>query len=103
MDASVEVLTGINEELRRAIEKAAAALKAAGAREVYLFGSAAKGKVRPRSDIDFAVSGLPPRAFFQAMADACDALGRQLDLIDLDDDSPFARYLKEHGELVRVG
>jgi len=78
-------------------------LKAAGAREVYLFGSAAYGKVREGSDVDLAVVGLPGRVFFKAMADAHDALGRQLDLIDLDDDSDFVRYLREHGELVRVG
>ncbi len=45
------------------IEKAAAALKAAGAREVYVFGSASKGTLRPNSDVDMAVSGLPPEVF----------------------------------------
>ena len=44
------------------IEKAAA-LKAAGAREVYVFGSASKGTLRPNADVDMAVSGLPPEVF----------------------------------------
>jgi len=35
-------------ELAPLIEKA---LKAAGAREVYVFGSASKGKLRPESDV----------------------------------------------------
>ena len=90
-------------EMDALIEKATVALKAAGAREVYVFGSASKGKLRPGSDVDMAVSGLPPEVFFRAMAAAHDALGRPLDLVNLDDDNPFTRYLKEEGELQRVG
>ncbi len=103
MGSSPEVLEGLSEELRQAIQRAAAALKAAGAREVYLFGSVAKGRLREGSDIDLAVAGLPPQVFFRAMADAHEALGCQLDLIDLDEESDFVRYLREHGELRRVG
>ncbi|HEX5410304.1 MAG TPA: nucleotidyltransferase domain-containing protein [Terriglobia bacterium] len=47
------------------IEEAAAALKAAGAREVYVFGSAATGKMRENSDVDMAVSNLPAGVFFE--------------------------------------
>ena len=90
-------------ELAPLIEKAAAALKAAGAREVYVFGSASKGKLRPESDVDMVVSGLPPEVFFGAIGKASRALGRPVDLIDLDVESPFTRYLKEEGELRRVG
>jgi predicted nucleotidyltransferase len=90
-------------DLAPLIQKAAAALLAAGAREVYLFGSASKGKLRPASDVDMAVAGLPPKVFFRAMAAAHDALGRPLDLVDLDDDNDFTRYLKGKGELLRVG
>ncbi len=93
----------MREEIDNLIEQAAAALKAAGAREVYVFGSAAKGKLRENSDVDMAVTGLPPEVFFSAMAKASRALGRPLDLVDLDEDSPFTRYLKEEGELRRVG
>lgn len=92
----------MDEELRQAILRAAAALMKLGAKEVYVFGSAATGKMREGSDVDFAVSGLPPKVFFRAMSDAADALGRELDLIDLDDDNPFTRYLREEGELQRV-
>jgi len=94
---------GLPEDLARRIEKAAEALRAAGAREVYVFGSVARGKTRPNSDVDMAVSGLPPELFYHAMAKASRALGRSLDLIDLDDDDAFTRYLKEEGELRRVG
>jgi predicted nucleotidyltransferase len=68
-----------------------------------VFGSAATGKMRENSDVDMAVSGLPPEVFFRAMAADHDALGRPLDLVDLDEDNPFTRYLKEEGELCRVG
>jgi predicted nucleotidyltransferase len=93
----------MTDEMNRLVDKAASALKAAGAMEVYVFGSASKGKMRPNSDIDIAVSGLPPEVFFRAMAKASRALGRPIDLIDLDEDNPFTRYLKKEGELQRVG
>jgi len=90
------------DELKELIRKAAIALKEAGAREVYLFGSAATGIMREESDIDMAVSGLPPEVFFKAMGRAGDILQRSLDLVDLDEDNPFTRYLKEEKELQRV-
>lgn len=93
----------MNNEMRLLIEHAAQALKSAGAREVYLFGSAAHGQMREDSDIDLAVSGLPPSQFYRAGAAAEDALGRPLDLIDLDEVTPFTKYLKEESELLRVG
>jgi len=93
----------MDDEMRQLIEKAVAVLKAAGALEVHIFGSAARGTLREDSDIDLAVSGLPPEAFFRAMAQAADVLGRSLDLIDLDEITPFTRYLKQEGELQRVG
>jgi predicted nucleotidyltransferase len=90
-------------ETRHLIEEAAAVLKSAGAREVYLFGSAARGTMGEGSDVDIAVSGLPPELFFQAMGKAADILERPLDLIDLDETTPFTEYLKTEGELLRVG
>jgi len=93
----------MNDEMKQLIEQAAAVLKEAGAREVYVFGSAARGEMRDDSDVDLAVSGLPPEVFFRALGQAEDALGRPLDLIDLDEVTPFTRYLREEGELQRVG
>ena len=96
-------MTGImTEELKSTIERAAAALKAFGAREVYLFGSAATGTMREGSDIDMAVSGLPPEVFYRALGAAREILRRPFDLIDLDDDTPFTNYLKRKGKLRRV-
>jgi predicted nucleotidyltransferase len=98
----VEEETDMDEKLKSSIARAAAELKAAGAKEVYVFGSAAYGPMREDSDIDLAVSGLPPAAFFRAMAKAGDVVDRPLDLVDLDDEGPFVEYLKGKGRLLRV-
>ena len=92
----------MNDEMKQLIERAAVALKAAGAKEVYLFGSAASGTMYEDSDIDMAVSGLPPEVFFHAMSQAHDILGRPLDLIDLDESNLFTQYLRKKGKLHRV-
>jgi predicted nucleotidyltransferase len=95
--------SNMTEELQRRIEQAAAALKAAGATEVYLFGSAADDdRFDDCSDVDLAVAGLPPEKFFRAMGAARCILDRTLDLVDLDEPSPFVRRLKEKGQLRRV-
>ncbi|MGA2507474.1 MAG: nucleotidyltransferase domain-containing protein [Chitinispirillaceae bacterium] len=85
---------------------AARILKTAGSREAYevcVFGSAAKGDVDTANDIDFAISGLPPERFFTTMGRVQMALPRQIDLVDLDEDNSFTRYLKDEHELVRIG
>jgi len=92
----------MDNDLGRLIEDAAAALKAAGAREVYLFGSAAGGRIAEGSDVDMAVAGLPAENFFQAMSAAGRILQRPLDLIDLDEQNLFTDYLKKKGKLRRV-
>ena len=93
----------MSNESKPLIECVTAELKAAGAREVYVFGSAAKGVLRADSDLDLAVSGLPASLFYRVGARISDLLGQPVDLIDLDTDTPFTRYLREENELVRVG
>ena len=94
----------MTEELKELIKEAAETLKSYGAKDVYVFGSAAEGRVDEYSDIDMAVSGLPPGVFFRAWARAVRAFpGREMDLISLDNDGPFADYLKLEGKLERVG
>ncbi len=77
-------------------------LKKSGAREVYVFGSVATGRVTEDSDVDLAVSGLPPEIFFTTMARLVDLFDRPVDLIDLDLPSPFTTYLRDKGLLRRV-
>jgi len=88
-------------DAKNLIARAAAELKSAGAREVYVFGSAARGA--SEGDVDLAVSGLPPSVFYRVGARVADLLGRSVDLIDLDVNTPFTRYLRDENELVRVG
>ena len=90
------------ENISEAVKAAADCLRRHGAREVYVFGSAASGSLREGSDVDLAVAGLPPDKFFEAMGQASDLLDRPLDLIDLDEDTLFTAYLKEKGKLRRV-
>ena len=92
----------INHEIEQLIRKAALALADSGAREVYLFGSAVRGAISEDSDIDIAVSGLPPEKFFEAMRRAANILQRPLDLVDLDEKNLFTDYLKKKGKLQRV-
>jgi uncharacterized protein len=89
-------------ELDELIHKAATVLKSFGATDVYLFGSVAKGTNNEYSDIDLAVSGIPPEKFYMAMGDTFGAIKREIDIIDLDEENSFVEYLKSHGKLQRV-
>ena len=92
----------MTDEMKARIRKAAAAFREAGAREVYLFGSAAAGRLNEWSDVDMAVEGLPPEVFFKAMGEAGDIIRRQIDLVDLDEETLFTEYLRKKGKLQRV-
>jgi predicted nucleotidyltransferase len=92
--------TQLNSEIR----KAADVLKSLGASEVFLFGSAASKRFNAgKSDIDLAVTGLPASMFIRALCKAHEVTEHKLDLVDLDDDNAFTRYLKQDGEMIRVG
>lgn len=97
------IKNSVSTEANNLIQRAAAELKSAGAREVYVFGSAAKGTDDAAGDLDLAVSGLPPSVFYRMGARVSDLIGRSVDLIDLDINTPFTRHLRTENELVRVG
>jgi uncharacterized protein len=88
----------LTSELQRAVE----ILQRNGAREVYLFGSHARGDATARSDVDFAVRGMPPEHFYRAVGEACSALSVPVDIVDLDETGPALDYLKQHGDFLRV-
>jgi predicted nucleotidyltransferase len=92
----------MSEELQKIIDHAAAILKEEGADEIFVFGSAAEGSMTEHSDIDIAASGIPPERFYAAAGRIYGIGGRPFDLIDLDDQSEFADYLKREGKLHRV-
>jgi len=95
-----ELLDMDNELLQKSLE----ILLAEGAREVYVFGSAVRGGADARkSDVDLAVRGLPAERFFRAVHLTSAALARPVDIVDLDEPSPFTRHLEREGLLHRVG
>ncbi len=53
------------------------------------------------SDLDLAVSGLPRPFFYRMGARVSDLIGHSVDLIDLDSNTPFTRYLRSENELVQ--
>jgi predicted nucleotidyltransferase len=85
-----------------ALVAAANLLLRMGATQVFVFGSATRNGLRPDSDVDMAVTGLPPMVYFSAISKASDIFGRPVDLVDLDDPTPLVRHLLGSGELVRV-
>ena len=90
-------------QTKATVDRIVEMLKGFGAKEVYLFGSAARGQMHEDSDLDFAVSGLPPRDFYRAVTRAMRAAGSPVDVVDLDLATPFTRHLREENELLRVG
>ena len=90
------------EQVRSEIDKAVAILLRNGAREVYLFGSHARGDAAPESDLDLAIRGMPPEHFYRAVGEICSALSIPADIVDLDESGPALDYLKEHGDFLRV-
>lgn len=61
-------------------------VKRFGAHRVVLFGSAARGHFRQKSDIDLAVWGIPPEDFYRAVAFASGYSKEwKVDLVDAED------------------
>jgi len=91
------------ESYQRNIRRAVEILKGAGCTDIFLFGSLATGKARDRSDIDLAIRGCPKGAFFYLLGRLLLELDYPVDLVNLDRQDAFARYLEKEGELLRVG
>ncbi len=87
------------EDIHRAVE----ILKEAGCTHVFLFGSLTTGKVRDGSDIDLAIRGCPKGRFFYLLGRLLLELNHPVDLISLDRQDAFTRYLEEEEELLQIG
>ena len=85
------------------IERAVSILKDAGCSHVFLFGSIATGKGDESSDIDLAVQGCSKGQFFSLFGKLMLELAHPVDLVRLDGQDPFARFLQSEGELVQLG
>lgn len=91
------------ESYQEDIERAVEILTEAGCTDVYLFGSLAADNSRTDTDIDLAVRGCPRGQFFHLLGRLLLNLEHPVDLVNLDQPDPFARFLEEEGELLRVG
>lgn len=95
-----EIMTSVERTLgiqREAVLRVAAGH---GARNVRVFGSAARGEARPDSDIDILVELEPGRSLLDLVAlkqDLEDLLGREIDVLTEAALSPYIRdaVLKE--------
>jgi predicted nucleotidyltransferase len=65
-----------------------------GVTEIFLFGSRANGSATVHSDYDFAVRGLDPRSLFAAIGSLEDEVGVLVDIVSLDDRTPFALHVE---------
>ncbi len=94
--------TRLPEEFQEDLNKAISTLKNAGTTAIYLFGSLAEGRATHDSDIDLAIQGIAPQSFFDLYSRTARGLKHELDLIDLDHEKVFARFLRETNRLVQI-
>lgn len=83
------------------IHKAVNILTESGCKEIYLFGSLVNGDFNERSDI-VAVRGINPVEYFKILGKLIMSLNHSVDLIDLDEDTRFVKFLLKKEELIRV-
>ena len=84
------------------IETIVEIIKDVGGKEAYLFGSIARGDHTEFSDIDIGVKGVPKNMFFKLGGRIMVTLNRNIDLVDLDEETRFTRRLFENEEYIRV-
>jgi len=70
--------------LRDKLGAAAALVRAAGARRVWVFGSLTEDIPRPESDVDLATEGLAPASYFDLLAALMKLFGTRVDLVRLE-------------------
>jgi len=95
-------MSDISSTLKDDIDRAAEILKSAGCIECYVFGSVSKGSADENSDIDIAISGLPPEKFFHVYGQLALQIRRTIDLVDLDDGTRFSQKLRRREAMTRV-
>ncbi len=92
----------LDETDKKALTKAVELLQSYGAQEIYLFGSMARGDMDQYSDWDIAVKGLHASEYYTALAKLMQILSRSVDLVDLDETTPFSAYGRSKKEFTRV-
>jgi predicted nucleotidyltransferase len=85
------------------VSRAVEILKEAGCSNVFLFGSLVTGNIRSGTDIDLAVRGCPKGKFFRLLGRLMLELDHPVDLVNLDRQDAFSRYLEKEGGLLQIG
>jgi len=88
---------------RKDVNRAVEILKEAGCSNVFLFGSLVTGNICSGTDIDLAVRGCPKGKFFQLLGKLMLELDHPVDLVNLDRQDAFSRYLDKEGGLLQIG
>jgi predicted nucleotidyltransferase len=85
-------------ELRSRREEILRIATARGARNVRVFGSVARGEARADSDVDLVVEMEPGRTVLdlsELILDLHEALGRDVDVVEIRQPSPTAERIQE--------
>jgi len=97
-----EVIKKIPVSYHRDIKRAVELLKNSGCDEIYLFGSLMEGKDRVGSDIDLAIRGCNPEIYYQLIGELMMEMEHPIDLINLDREDDFTKYILAEGDLISV-
>jgi len=99
----IKIENNLPDDYKRDIHRAIEILKKGGCSDIFLFGSLATGEHRNMSDIDLAIRGCPKGKFFHLLGKLLFELKYSVDLVNLDNEDAFSRYLNKEGELIRIG
>jgi predicted nucleotidyltransferase len=97
-----DIIEKLPDRYRDDVIRAVEILISAGCKDIYLFGSLASGEENENSDIDIAISGCPTGKFFSILGMLFMKLDHPVDLVDLDKEDDFAKYLLNEGDLLHV-
>ena len=98
MKTTLQLPVSYHENVQRAVE----ILKRGGCTDIFLFGALVTSNVHQHSDIDLAVRGCPKGTFFHLLGKLLLELDYPVDLVNLESQDAFARYLEQEGELIQL-
>ena len=96
------IISGLPEKYQIDINNAIKILSESGCKEIFLFGSLVNGNFTNKSDIDIAVNGIKANEYFKILGKLIFSLNNSVDLVDLDENSRFVKFLLKKEELIRV-
>ena len=97
-----DLISMLPKEFQKDVNSAIEILKNAGCNEIFIFGSLITDTYREDSDIDIAIRGCLPENYFALLGQLLTTLSRPVDLINLDREDAFSKYLEREGDLYRV-